>query len=39
MHGSIGGLSSDVFVERVPSHALDIMLMLSNLSDELACAM
>ena len=36
MYRSIGGLGSDVFVERIPGNALHIVLMFGDLSYELA---
>lgn len=35
MDGSIGGLRGDVFIEGIPSHALDVVIMLCNLADRL----
>ena len=37
MHGPIATLCSNVFVEWVPCDALDVMVVLSNLVDALAC--
>lgn len=37
VHRSIGRLRSNVFVERIPGNALDVMAMLGDLPDEGAC--
>lgn len=34
MDGSIGGLGRDVFVQGIPSDALDVMAVLGDLSNE-----
>lgn len=37
MHGPIGGLSSDEFVEGIPRYALDVVVVFGNLSDHGTC--
>jgi len=37
MNRAVRRLGCNIFIERVPGHTLDIMLMLSNLSYEIAC--
>lgn len=37
MDGSIGRLGSNVFVERIPRHTLDVMAVLSNLPNKRSC--
>lgn len=32
MYGAVRGLRSNVFVERIPSNALDVVVVLSNLA-------
>ena len=39
MHRSVRGLGRDVFVERVPCHALYVVVVLGNLPYNAACAM
>lgn len=34
---AIGRLSRDEFIERIPSHALDVVRVLCDLADHLAC--
>lgn len=37
VNGSIGGLCSDEFVQRIPRDALDVVVVLGDLSDGLPC--
>lgn len=32
MYGAVRGLRSNIFVERIPSNALDVVVVLSNLT-------
>jgi len=35
MHGSVRGLGSDIFVQRIPGDTLNVVLMFSDLANEL----
>jgi hypothetical protein len=37
MDGTVGGLSCNKFVERVPGYSLNVMTMLGNLANQLTC--
>lgn len=37
MHGAVAALSGNVFIQRVPSNALDIVTVFRNLMNTFAC--
>lgn len=37
VHRSIAALSSDIFIQRIPSNALDVVVVFGNFVDQLAC--